>query len=85
MAKVNNERPKMGDLIKKLPDIVTPVQEVRPIESKKAGEEQVRINGFWVPSSLARSIKLHSANTDMTQREILIEALEIYLSKYVIK
>ena len=79
MAKT--DRPKMGDLIKQLPQTSTPVQEVRPVTTKLAEEEQVRINGFWVPADLGRRIKIHSATTDMTQREIMIKALEAYLRK----
>lgn len=81
MAKT--ERPKMGDLIKQLPTVETPVQEVvRPVEQKKPeAEEQERISGIWVPKPLTRKLKVHAATTDMTQREIIIAALEMYLDK----
>ena len=74
----------MGDLIKQLPAVETPVQEVRPVEQKKPAEEELeKINGFWVAKSLAKRVKLLDVETDMTQREILIAALEAYLPKSV--
>lgn len=76
MAKT--ERPKMGDLIKKLPEVVTPVQEVRPVATKAPEEELEKINGFWAPKALVKKVKIYAVENDLTQREVMIAALEAF-------
>lgn len=80
MSKQATNRPSMGDLLKSIPVQPTPVQEVRPVQAKTIDERE-KINGFWVDPDLARRVKLHTVNTGLKQREILIQALESYLPK----
>lgn len=77
-----DNRNALAAMIKKEPVSPTPIQEVRPIETKTETEELARISGFWVPVELARKIKVHSAQTDKSIREISIEAYEMYFSQF---
>ncbi|UFH57916.1 hypothetical protein [Spirosoma sp. KNUC1025] len=80
MAK--QDRPKMGDLIKQLPNVVTPVQEVRPVEKPKSAEEaDVKISGFWGPADLAKRLKVHAAESGKSMRQISIEAYRLYFDQ----
>ena len=76
-----DNRSALAALIKQEPASPTPIQEVRPVETKADFEELVRISGFWVPAELARKIKIHSAQTDKSIREISIEAYELYFAQ----
>jgi hypothetical protein len=77
MAK--SERPKMGDLLKKVPEITTPVQEVRPVVQKSTEDEE-KLN-FFVPASLARKIKIHKAESGKSIKDISIEAYHLYFEQ----
>ena len=85
MAKSTTDRPSMGDLIKQLPATTTPIQEVRPVEadpkSKKEAEDLARLSAMWIPADLAKRIKIYAAETDMTIREIAIEAFNAYFAR----
>jgi len=84
MAKATPPRPSMGDLIKQLPNTVTPMQEVRPVDppvTKKEAEELARLSAMWIPADLARRLKVHAAETDKTIREISIEAFGLYFAQ----
>ena len=83
MAKSTTPRPKMGDLIKQLPNTVTPIQEVRPVEtvSKKEAEDLTRFSAMWIPADLNKKLKVHAAETGQTIREISIEAFEAYFTQ----
>lgn len=85
MAKQSTPRPVIGDLLKSLPKTVTPVQEVRPVAEvtpapKESKPEQVRINGFWVDAELGERFRIRGAKENKKPRQILIEALESYLT-----
>lgn len=85
MARSTTDRPSMGDLIKQLPANTTPIQEVRPVEpepkSKKEAESLARLSAMWIPADLAKRLKIHAAETDMTIREIAIEAFSAYFTQ----
>ena len=84
MAKATPPRPKMGDLIKQLPNTVTPIQEVRPVESvakKEETEDLARLSSMWIPAGLNKRLKVHAAESGMTIREISIEAFELYFAQ----
>lgn len=86
MAKQTANRPVIGDLLKSLPKTETPVQEVRPVPTlapepaSKPKPEQVRINGFWVDAELGERFRIRGAKENKKPRQILIEALEAYLT-----
>ncbi len=79
------ERPRMGDLIKQLPNSSTPMQEVRPVEpeSKKGVETPGRISAMWVPAELSRKLKVHAAESGKTIRKISIEAYKLYFNQLI--
>lgn len=82
MAKEKTDRPKMGDLIKSLPSVATPIQEVRPVETKQTPEiADVKISGFWGPPDLAKRLKVYAAETGKSMREISIEAYRLYFDQ----
>ncbi|MCK8495822.1 hypothetical protein M0L20_28410 [Spirosoma sp. RP8] len=80
MAKTTKtERPKMGDLIKQLPEQSTPIQEVRPVVVK-AAEAEVKLN-FFVPAELAKKIKVYAAENSTTIKDVSIAAYEQYFTQ----
>lgn len=85
MAKQNSEyeegRKKLAGLLKTEP-IKTPIQEVRPIVEDRKSEPQAHLN-FWVPDELMTRLKVHSAKTKKSIKQIGIEAIEAYLSESI--
>ena len=80
MAKtIKPERPRMGDLIKQLPEQSTPIQEVRPVAVKTA-EAEVKLN-FFVPADLAKKIKVYAAENGTTMKDITIMAYEQFFAQ----
>jgi hypothetical protein len=77
----------LGDKLRSEPPKV-PIQEVRPVESiagavptqktKPTKSEEAHFN-FWADKSLMQRVKIHSAKTEKSIKEICIEALEQYL------
>jgi hypothetical protein len=76
-----DNRNALAGLLKKDADTPPPIQEVRPVESKKDVEELARISAMWVPTELARKLKIHAAESGKTIREISIEAYETYFNQ----
>jgi predicted HicB family RNase H-like nuclease len=66
----------------------TPIQEVKPVETiaelepGKVAEPEKKPEGqlnVWIPKDLLKKVKVHSAETDQSLKEITIKALEAYL------
>ena len=75
-----DNRSALAGLLKKNADIPVPMQEVRPVESRKETENTGRISAMNVPAELARKLKVHAAESGKTIREISIEAFEAYFN-----
>lgn len=76
-----DNRTALAALIKKESETPLPIQEVRPVAVVKLEEELAKINGFWVPTELARRVKVHAAETGKSIREISIEAYELFFAQ----
>ena len=67
----------------------TPIQEVRPVEtpiqpnekSASVKVQEAHVN-FWLPKELMQRVKVSSATTGKTIKQIGIEAFELYLTKH---
>ena len=79
----------LGDRLKSEP-VKTPIQEVRPVEAvpEKQTTQKAEANkgaevhfNFWGERSLMQRVKIHSARTGKSIKEICTEALEQYLPK----
>ena len=65
----------------------TPIQEVRPVKmpaqpkETSAEVEEAHVN-FWLPKELMQRVKVSSATTGKTIKQIGIEAFELYLANH---
>lgn len=74
---------KLGTLADKLKNQgpPTPMQEVHPVKVRPDPEEQEARFNNWIPKSLKKELKQYSADTDLSLKEINIQALKDYLKK----
>jgi hypothetical protein len=80
-SQYKDNRNALAGLLKQNVETPLPIQEVRPVESKKGAEEMGRISAMWVPVELARKLKVHAAQSNKTIREISIEAYDLYFNQ----
>ena len=69
----------MGDLIKQLPALETPIQEVRPVVTKTV-EEETKLN-FFVPAELAKQIKRYAVDNDTSIKDVSIAAYRSFFEQ----
>jgi hypothetical protein len=88
MSKANkptytDNRGKLGELLK-TPATATPIQEVRPVESvEPLPKENLRHINFWVSEQLMERIKIHSARSKKSIRQLGQEAFEQFLDQTI--
>ncbi len=66
----------------KTEDIKTPIQEVKPISKtvQNISEPEVQLN-VWIPKSLMRMIKQKTLDSDVSMKDWVIKAINLYLSQ----
>ena len=66
--KIKNEKPQ------------TPIQQVQPVKATAvtADDQEARFNN-WIPKGLKRKIKAYGVQHDVSQKDITIHALQIFL------
>lgn len=71
-------RSKLAELIKKTPP-KTNIQEVRPVATKPTQKEEESHVNIWIPKTLFMKLKMESARTGKTIKQLTIEAYEKHL------
>lgn len=71
-------RSKLAEMIKKTP-AKTNIQEVRPISTAISKQEESHVN-IWIPKPLFIKLKMESARTGKTIKQLTIEAYEKHLN-----
>jgi hypothetical protein len=56
----------------------TPIQQVRPVKQEAPKEAEVQFNA-WIPKGLMKAVKNYGVANDISQKDISIEALKLYL------
>ena len=79
---MNDYKNKLGNLADRLKneEIKTPIQEVGPVKNlsnKKQPEGQLNV---WIPKTLLKKVKTYGLETELSQKDIAILALEKFLS-----
>lgn len=72
-------RSKLAEMIKKTP-AKTNIQEVRPVAAKPTPKEEESHVNIWIPKTLFMRLKMESARTGKTIKQLTIEAYEKHLS-----
>lgn len=72
-------RSKLAEMIMKTP-VKTNIQEVRPITTKSIEKEDYIHVNIWIPKTLFMKLKIESACTGETIKQLTIEAYEKHLS-----
>jgi NRPS condensation-like uncharacterized protein len=79
---MDDYKKKLGNLASKIKNETpqTPIQQVLPVKMLTASvdEEEARFNN-WIPKALKRKIKAYGAQHDISQKDITIQALQIFL------
>lgn len=80
MANYQDKLSGFAEKLKSQAPSTTPLQEVKPLASKKGTSEKSALN-IWIPKDLKKRMKHAEIETDQTLTDITIAALEQYLKK----